>query len=58
MSPRYSTTIRWSEEDQAYMATVPELPGLSAFGGTEEEALRELGVAQEAFLDVLRDRGL
>ncbi|MBI5013879.1 MAG: type II toxin-antitoxin system HicB family antitoxin [Deltaproteobacteria bacterium] len=57
MTVRYSVTIRWSDEDEAYVATVPELPGLSAFGDTEEEALKELEIAQEAFLDVMRERG-
>lgn len=56
-APRYSVTIRWSDEDEAYIATVPELPGLSAFGDTEEEALKELEIAQELFLDVMRERG-
>lgn len=57
MSPRYSVTIRWSDEDESYIATAPELPGLSAFGDTEEEALRELETAQELFLEVMKERG-
>lgn len=57
MSARYSVMIRWSDEDEGYIATVPELPGLSAFGGTEEEALKELETAQELFLDALREAG-
>lgn len=57
LSSRYSVTLRWSDEDEAYIATVPELPGLSAFGDTEEEALKELEIVQEVFLDVMRERG-
>jgi predicted RNase H-like HicB family nuclease len=57
MSARYSVTIRWSDEDDAYIATVPELPGLSAFGDTEAEALRELEIAQELYLEALREAG-
>jgi predicted RNase H-like HicB family nuclease len=54
---RHSVIVRWSEEDQAFIATVPELPGLSAFGDTQEEALRELDIAKGAFLEVMREDG-
>jgi len=45
MSDHPTVHIAWSDEDQGYIATVPELPGLSAFGETLEEAL---AYAQEA----------
>ena len=54
---RYSTILQWSEEDQAYIASVPELPGLSAFGSTAEEAVRELSVAQKLYLETLQEDG-
>jgi predicted RNase H-like HicB family nuclease len=47
--------IQWSEEDEAYIAFVPELPGLSAFGSSAEEAARELSLAKEAYLEVLTE---
>lgn len=46
--------IFYSEEDKGYIAVVPELPGCSAFGETEEEALREIKVAMELRLAVER----
>ena len=52
---QHSVIVQWSEEDQTFIASVPELPGLSAFGETQEEALRELNIAKEAFLDVMRE---
>ncbi|MDY6953134.1 MAG: toxin-antitoxin system HicB family antitoxin [Thermodesulfobacteriota bacterium] len=54
---RHSTLIQWSEEDEAYVAVVPELPGLSAFGSSPEEAVKELAIAKEAFLEVLVEDG-
>ena len=54
---KHSTLIQWSEEDKAYVAIVPELPGLSAFGSTPEEAAKELAIAREAFLEVLVEDG-
>ena len=50
---KHSTIIQWSEEDEAYIAFVPELSGLSAFGSSPEEAARELSLAKEAYLVVL-----
>ncbi|MBX5458330.1 MAG: type II toxin-antitoxin system HicB family antitoxin [Thermogemmatispora sp.] len=36
----YSLIIQWSEQDQAYLVTVPELPGCQTHGETYEEALK------------------
>jgi predicted RNase H-like HicB family nuclease len=36
---RYEIIIYWSDEDQAYLAEVPELPGCMADGATYQEAL-------------------
>lgn len=48
---RYSARIVWSDEDGGYIATTPELEGVSAFGKTLEEALTELGIARDAWLE-------
>lgn len=42
---RYETIIYWSNEDQLFIADVPELPGCMAHGDTPQEALAQ---AQEA----------
>ena len=36
---KYEIVIYWSEEDQAFIAEVPELSGCMADGGTYQEAL-------------------
>jgi len=54
---KYSLQIKWSDEDNGYIATAPELPGLSAFGNTREEAVSELKVAAEAYLAALKESG-
>jgi predicted RNase H-like HicB family nuclease len=54
---KYSLQIKWSDEDNGYIATAPELPGLSAFGKTQEEAVSELKIAAEAYLETLKESG-
>jgi antitoxin HicB len=54
---KYSLQIKWSDEDNGYIATASELPGLSAFGKTQEEAVSELKIAAEAYLDALKESG-
>jgi excisionase family DNA binding protein len=38
-SQAYQILIYWSDEDQAYLAEIPELPGAMADGETRQEAL-------------------
>ncbi len=39
MSDKYAMIIEWSEADDAYLATVPKLPGCTADGRTRQEAV-------------------
>jgi len=39
MKTKYEIILFWSEEDQAYLAEVPELPGCMADGASSQEAL-------------------
>src|SRR5437899_816346 len=54
---KYGFRIVWSDEDEGYIATSPEFPGLSAFGATQEEALTEKLIAQDLFIEDMRERG-
>ena len=38
---RYQINTFWSDEDDAFIAVMPELPSCSAHGQTYEEALKE-----------------
>ena len=46
-----------SEEDRGYVADIPDLQACSAFGATAEEALREVQIAKQAWLDAARAAG-
>lgn len=37
----YSMIIEWSDEDQVYVVTVPELPGCRTHGATYSEAVEQ-----------------
>jgi len=55
---RYPFNIAWSEQDDEFMATCSSFPGLSAFGETEEEALREAKIALDLFIESYKERGI
>ena len=54
---RYTIEIFYSEEDEGYIAVVPELPGCSAFGETPEEALKEVKIAIELWIKAAKEMG-
>jgi predicted RNase H-like HicB family nuclease len=54
---RYAIEIFFSEEDEGYMAVVPELRGCSAFGETQSEALNEVLDAIETWISNAKDMG-
>jgi excisionase family DNA binding protein len=49
--------IDWSEEDQAYLVEVPELPGCMADGATRVEAIANAEVVIQEWLDMAKDLG-
>lgn len=53
----YAINVFWSEEDGAWVADVPDLKSCSAFGTTPEEAVAEIRIAMEAWLDAAREAG-
>jgi predicted RNase H-like HicB family nuclease len=54
---RYETIIYWSEEDQVYLAEVPELPGCIAHGDPYESALANAKEAIQLWLDTAKEFG-
>lgn len=54
---RYEVIIYWSEEDNAYIAEVPELPGCMADGATYEEALKSVKVIIDEWVETAKSMG-
>jgi len=54
---KYEVIINWSEEDDCYIAEAPELPGCLADGSTQQEALANLGVIMDEWLETAHEVG-
>jgi predicted RNase H-like HicB family nuclease len=54
---RYEIIIYWSEEDQAFVAEVPELPGCMADGVTYQEALINAETVIQEWIETARELG-
>lgn len=54
---KYEIIIYWSNEDQVFVAEVPELPGCMAHGETEELALTNIKDAIQLWIDTARESG-
>ena len=57
MMYKHEIILYWSNEDRAFVAEVPELPGCMAHGGTQEDALRRVNQAIQLWIDTAREFG-
>jgi len=54
---KYEIIIYWSEEDKAFIAEVPELPGCAADGATHKEALENVEVIIQEWIETAKELG-
>lgn len=54
---KYEIIIYWSEEDNAFIAEVPELPGCMADGKTYRKALSNAEVVIAEWIDTAKELG-
>ena len=54
---RYELIIYWSDEDDAYLVDVPELPGCMADGETYAEALANAETVMRMWIETARELG-
>ncbi len=54
---KYEVIIYWSEEDEAFIAEVPELPGCAADGASYQEALANVEVIIQEWIETAKELG-
>ncbi len=54
---KYEIIIYWSNDDKAFIAEVPELPGCMAHGNSPDDALTNCKDAMDLWLDTAREFG-
>jgi predicted RNase H-like HicB family nuclease len=57
MMKDYHINIFYSEEDEGYIADIPDLQACSAFGKTPAEALAQVEIAKKAWLEAAQAEG-
>jgi predicted RNase H-like HicB family nuclease len=55
--PRYEIIIYWSQADEAFVAEVPELPGCAADGKTYKEALANVEIIIQEWIETAKELG-
>jgi predicted RNase H-like HicB family nuclease len=54
---KYEIILYWSNEDEAFIAEVPELAGCAADGATRQEALANAEAVSAEWLETAREVG-
>ncbi len=54
---KYEVIIYWSNEDDAYIAEVPELPGCASDGKTHEEVLKNIKIVIDEWIETAKSIG-
>jgi len=57
MIMKYEVIIYWSQEDEAFIAEVPELPGCAADGETYQAALQNVEVIMQEWIETAQELG-
>ena len=57
MMHKYEIIIYWSDDDQAFVAEVPELPGCAAHGDSPDAALSSCKDAIDLWIDAAKESG-
>lgn len=54
---KYEIIIYWSDEDEAFIAEVPELPGCMADGKTHQDALSNVEIIIQEWIETAKELG-
>ena len=54
---KYEVILYWSQQDEAFIAEVPELPGCAADGPTRQEALANVETVIAEWIETAKELG-
>jgi predicted RNase H-like HicB family nuclease len=54
---RYEINLYWSEQDQSFIAEVPDLPGCAADGETYQKALQNIEIIMQEWIETAQELG-
>lgn len=54
---KYEVIIYWSNEDKAFIAEVPELPGCASDGATYQESLANVEIIIQEWIETAKELG-
>jgi len=57
MMLKYEIIVYWSDDDEAFIAEVPELPGCAADGATYQEAIRNAEIIIDEWIETAKELG-
>ena len=57
ISDKYAMIVTWSEDDQSFIASVPELPGCMADGKTPEQAVKNAEIIIQEWIECAIEGG-
>ena len=57
MSSKYEIIIYWSDEDNSFVAEVPELPGCMADGKSYQEAVSNAEIVIKEWIETAKEQG-
>jgi len=57
MTMRYEINLYWSEQDQSFIAEVPDLPGCAADGETYQKALQNIEIIMQEWIETAQELG-
>ena len=55
---KYTVVIKYDSRDNVYVASIPELQGCIAHGGTPEDAVKEITTASELWLQTAKENSV
>ncbi|EOS69594.1 hypothetical protein C818_02375 [Lachnospiraceae bacterium MD308] len=55
---KYQMIITWSDEDQAFLVDVPDLPGCKADGKTVVDAVKNANIVIDEWIEYAKEDGI